>query len=253
MKKAVLALLTAGIFMFSIIPCVNAGYYTTDSVSVDDGYQHVGFTPEKITVRSNIERSASMQNWRITSFTVQLYLWSNNENSWTTADSSTFSNTWGMSGAITHQEFPFNFDTWQKTFLGIPHGDKHLKFTVDLPRTKNLQFDTSGNEVYKAKITMVAKAEVNDDWQTLTVIGSTDAMDVQPTDWDEYKEYWGYGATASEYDGLMTTQSDTQESYSISPYSENFFEDTGNIVLVAAISIAVVVLVVFSMFYIKEQ
>jgi len=215
MIRKVIALLVVGLLMTPIFAeMADAGsYYYTGKAYVNSNYRYVGFTPEKITIKTNIRWSSSIfsrgfYEMMYKTLTVKLYSWSDLTNSWFVQNQKTYRNTFNNLGGVISKEFTAFAYQYYKSWWDALLGRGYVAFKIEIPKDKHFFHCNSG----KTKIEVILKGEAGRylggfsfEHIYLTVRG-TGYYWTKPTSWDKYQRYWGYSASAQEYNELMAQQ-----------------------------------------------
>jgi len=219
MIRKVIALLVVGLLMTPIFAdMADAGsYYYTGKAYVDKKYRYVGFTPEKITIKTNIRWSKSIfaGGWNrlgkimYKTLNIKLYSWGEYPTrGWFLQDEKTYRNTFNNLGGVISQEFSVSTCAYYKHWWDRFTGKSYLMFKIKIPKDKSFYHHNSG----KTKIVVTLKGEGSvynwgSGFETITLtVKGTGTYWTKPTPWDKYKKYWGYSASAQEYNELMAQQ-----------------------------------------------
>ncbi len=219
MIRKVIALLVVGLLMMPIFAeMADAGsYYYTGKAYVNKKYRYVGFTPEKITIKTNIRWSKSVfaGDWNrlgvimYRTLNIKLYHWDYLKNSWGEKDEKTYYNTFNSLGGVIKQEFKVYTRCYYKHWWDRFLGKCYLMFEIIISKDRDLYHHSTGKT--KIVVTLRGDGAVYEyssgtfERVYLTVKG-TGTYYVKGTPWDKYKKYWGYSASAQEYNELMAQQ-----------------------------------------------
>ena len=219
MTHKVIALLFVGLLIAPVFAdMADAGsYYYTGKAYVSSKYRYVGFTPEKITIKTNIRWDKSvfgknrneMGQIMYNTLTIKLYSWSDISKRWYLQDSETYHNKFNNLGRLISKEFSANDYMYYKHWWDRFSGRRYVMFKISIPKDHSFYHHNSG----KTKIDITLKAYGSaynfktGGFETihLTVRGNSQYW-TKPTNWDAYKRYWGYSASAQEFNGLMEQQ-----------------------------------------------
>lgn len=219
-------------------------YSFTGTAYVSKDYRYVGFTPEKITIKTNYKWYDKNSPFRYLheytpkTLTVKLYSWATYPyEHWFVQDQKTF-----YQGDFTVRILSYTKGWW---FWET----KYVKFVITIPKDKSFFHHNSGKTKIWVRLTLegstinVYSAFSSFIWDA-TVTGSGKYW-TNPTPWDKYQKYWGYSASAQEYNEL-TAQQQTQGTLVTEPIEF----DTVDAVLISLFVLGVAIL---SYVYISDK
>jgi len=222
--KRLCAILIVGLLMMPVFSEVAkaSSYRYSGKVYISNSYRYVGFTPQKIVIKTNIrwdgcpfEKGVLRYHggyWTANSLTIKLYSWATYPyKHWFIQDQKTYHNT--FSGTkCTHQEFSvspsYYYKHWYDRFLG----KRYLKFTITIPKDRDFYHHNSG----KSKIYVSLRlggAEVN--LRTMSFsdfnmrVSGWGSYYTKPTPWEKYRRYWGYSMNVQDYNNLVANDNGT--------------------------------------------
>ena len=238
MPKRIFVVIVLGLLLIPAISTVvdASSYHYSGKAYVSSKYRYVSFTPQKIIIKTNARYEGSpfhssgnigLVMWK--SLTINLYSWSDLDHKWIVQDRETYYNKFNSLGKVTDQKFTCKVYTYYKHWYDRFRGRHYIKFVITIPKDKDLMHHSSG----KTKISVTVRGEGSRvywgsmafDKLSMTISG-TSSYYVKPTPYDKYKRYWGYSASAQEYNQLYA--SDYQQgtdTYSIPIYEKYTFAD----------------------------
>lgn len=228
--RKVIALMMIGLLATTIfVDVANAGsYYYTGKAYVSKKYRYATFTPEKITIKTNVRwdnsvHSATLKSIMYKTLNIKLYIWSEYFGRWCLESEKTYHNTYNNLGGIINQEFRVEVYSYTKGWWVF--GKRYVKYIITIPKDRDLIHNSCG----KTKIVVTLRADGSRyiygegfELIDLTVRG-TGTYWVNPTPWDMYRKYWGYSASAQEYNELMAQQ-ETQGTIATQPIEFDTFD-----------------------------
>jgi len=252
MKAKLIAILLFVIMVTPILASdvVNAASYSTYNITVSKSYRYVGFTPEKIYVKTNWrlpkDVSTLTSQVRVKSVTITLYeYWGG---SWHKADSKTYNNRYGLSVRPISKEFDYTASVYFKSWWDRIRNRPYLKITLDLPQDRNLIHHCGFP--HKIKVTIHGDAMIqkawewwNIKWEDFTVRGTSGKYYIRSTPYDKYRRYWGYSMSAQDYNQLMSYDEQLVQQYG--EYQPSFFEEyeTSDYLMIGIMIFVIVTLV----------
>lgn len=220
MMRKLLPLAVVGILMTPLFVGLAdaSSYYYTGTAYVSKDYRYVGFTPEKITIKTNVRwdksiyGSGGLGSIMYKTLNIKLYSWATYPyEHWFIQDEKTYYNTFNNLGGVINQEFTCKAYSYTKSWWDALMGRRYVKFEITIPKDKDFYHHNSG----KTKIVVTLKAEggryiYGQGFETvyLTVRGTGEYW-TNPTPWDKYQKYWGYSASVQEYNELVAQQNTT--------------------------------------------
>lgn len=230
--------------------------YSTYRITVSKSYRYVGFTPEKIYIKTNWrlpkDIASFTSQFRVETVTVTLYeYWGGG---WHKADSQTYHNKYGIGIAPVNEEFDYSCKKYYKSWWDRIKDRPYLQINIDLPQDKNLIHHCSFP--HKIEISLQGKALINTgwnwnifNWQSFSVHGFSGKYSIYNTPYDKYRRYWGYSISAYDYNEVMSYNDNLESQYG--EYETSLFEryDTADYVLISSILCAIVISIVFVFYY----
>jgi len=177
-------------------------YYWSGSAYVSKSYRYVGFTPEKITIKTNIKWFSSpfryMHTYKGKMLTVKLYSWATYPyDHWFVQDQKTFY----------EGDFTVRVGKYSKSWWDSIRGRYYVKFDIEIPKDRDFYHHNSG----KTKIWVRLKVEgsnvnvydpLKSEVFTIYATGWGQYW-TNPTSWDKYRDYWGYSMSVQDYNELV--------------------------------------------------
>ena len=222
--KKLWAILLVGLLVIPALSQVAdaSSYYYSGKVYVSSSYRYVGFTPQKIVIKTNIlwdkspfGKGVLQYNggyWTADTLTIKLYSWATCPyKHWFVQDEKTYHNTFnGMT--CTHHEFSVTPSYYYKHWYDRFSGKRYLKFTITIPKDKAFYHHNSGKTKIYVRL-HIGGAEVN-----LRTMGFSDLNMVvsgwgsyytKGTPWEKYRRYWGYSMSVQDYNNLVANDNGT--------------------------------------------
>ena len=252
MKAKLIAILLFVIMVTPILASdvVNAASYSTHNITVSKSYRYVGFTPEKIYIKTNYRVPKNIigiaSHVRVTSVTITLYeYWGG---SWHRADSKTYNNRYGLGVTPISKEFDYTPNVYFKSWWDRLRNRPYLKITLDLPQDRGLIHHCG--YPHKIKVTLHAQAMWQTtsnmwmiSWDEFAVQGTSGKYYIRSTPYDKYRRYWGYSMSAQDYNQLMSYDEQLVQQYG--EYQPSFFEEyeTSDYLMIGIMIFVIVTLV----------
>ena len=220
MIRKILALTLVGLMLSPILVNIAEArsYYYKGKAIVASKYRYVGFTPQKIIIKTNVRFDKTPFDkplggwwcgWK--TLTVKTYYWDGKK--YALGHTKTYHNTFNNLGGIINKEFSCEATWYYKRWWHRFIGKSYLQLIITIPKDKGLTQWATG----KAKIWVQVKAEgARYVWGKgfenlyITVTGSG-TYKVRATPWEKYKKYWGYTASAEEYNQIIAQQNGEEE------------------------------------------
>ena len=207
LKRILLVLLVAGILVIPSVVNAKTLYYTGKAY-VDSRYRYVGFTPEKIVIKTNVKWHKSIHHGPIRgsiqykTLNIKLYSWGEYpRKGWFLQDEKTYHNEYSLSGGLTHEEFKVEAYSYCKHWWDnfIPNR-RYVKYIIHIPKDiPDFYHHNSG----KTKIVVTLKiegAEIHKgpSFEKLYVtVKGTGTYWTKPCPLNKYRQYWGSSASVN--------------------------------------------------------
>lgn len=253
-KPIVVLLVASSILMIPILSNASVVYYS-GWAWVDSRYTKVGFTPEKIFIRTN-------DKWQNTPFsgswgtgilmpkrlTVRLYSWSQLTNNWFVQAEKTYYNTYSSTGGVISKQFSVQVYSWYPHWWSIFTGDYRLQLEITIPKDRGLFHSNSGKtkiyvEVYYEGA-LYRYGTGTFDLIRMTISGSGEYW-TNPSSWDEYKRYWGLSFIGTNEYQSQEYQEYQEMNNNYALYSNNVGNELVNSLIIMLIAVGVASFVVF--------
>ena len=203
-----------------LIPSITEGktYYYSGKAYVDSKYRYVGFTPEKIIIKTNVRFDKSLfgsshslfpvgQSWFslpsgkvfFKTLNIKLYSWATYPyKHWFLQDEKTYHNTFNSLGGVEEQEFSVKVAGYYKHWWDRFFGRLYLKFIITIPKDKELIHHNSGKTKIVVTVTGDGSAYIGGGLQLIDfkLVGRGTYW-TRPTPMNKYRQYWGSSASVN--------------------------------------------------------
>jgi len=190
-------------------------YNWSGSAYVSKSYRYVGFTPEKITIKTTARWDKSpfsqFHLYKGKMLTVKLYSWATYPYKH-----------WFVEAQKTYYEDEFTVKAYKysKSWWDALQGRYYVKFVIEIPKDRDFYHHNSG----KTKIWVKVKVEGSNanlyrpfESEVYTIYATgMGSYYTKSTPWEKYKKYWGYSMSVQDYNNLVANDNGT----GISAYEE---------------------------------